>query len=436
MKTVTVWKNKLFKKILNGKDETVLCNIFYNAAGKGVAMVSFFALDILIAKLLGYNAYNEWNFAFAIITGFRWIARFGIDSAGKSYVASSGENSSNYIAAALDLQLIVFVIFVVLLEVVLKRAYSVFHPLPQYGHLEVILAVGIVYAGLYAIYSTLKECFVGTVEFKKVFILTTLEYVGYLILSVLGMQLWGIYGLILAFTLSLLVSIAGGSVLRPSPGLSYQARKTFRKDIFRYAKYIAFANVGDLILTEMDSLMLGIMRSDEVGIYAVGKNLMAKATNIPLIICVSCMTAFAVINKSNVSEKEKQYRGILKKNGMIIGLISCAFVVLGKAYVNVFYGAEYKQSYIVICILVIYFALYSLSIYQWTLLNYHKQGKWILLSQIVLVGLNFMLNIYFISGYGAIGAAIATSVAMIPSCIIQGVGIKCLFNAYKEKRHE
>lgn len=431
MKTVTVWKNKLFKKILNGKDETVLCNIFYNAAGKGVAMVSFFALDILIAKLLGYDAYNEWNFAFAIITGFRWIARFGIDSAGKSYVASSGENSSNYIAAALDLQIIVFVIFVVLLEVVLKRAYSVFHPLPQYGHLEVILAVGIVYAGLYAIYSTLKECFVGTVEFKKVFILTTLEYVGYLILSVLGMELWGIYGLIFAFTLSLLVSIAGGSVLRPSPGLSYQARKAFRKDIFHYAKYIAFANVGDLILTEMDSLMLGVMKSNEVGIYAVGKNLMAKATNIPLIICVSCMTAFAVIDRDNVLEKRQKYRRIARSNIILVGVMSTVFVAIGKFYVDFFYGKEYRNSYPVLCILLIYFVLYSVSMYQTTLLNYQKKGKWILLSQTVLVGSNFVLNIFFISRYGAMGAALATGIAMIPSCIIQEIGIRYVFNNYK-----
>ena len=75
---------KIIKDKLQEKDAAVLCNIFYNAAGKGIAMLSFFVLDILIAKLLGYAFYNEWNFAFAIITGFRWIARFGIDSAGKS----------------------------------------------------------------------------------------------------------------------------------------------------------------------------------------------------------------------------------------------------------------------------------------------------------------------------------------------------------------
>ncbi len=423
---------KIIKDKLQEKDAAVLCNIFYNAAGKGIAMLSFFVLDILIAKLLGYAFYNEWNFAFAIITGFRWIARFGIDSAGKSFVASSKENSTDYIAAAMDLQMIMSVLFVVLTEGILLITYAVFYPFPQYEHLRAILGAGILYAGIYALFSTLKECFVGMVEFKKVFILTALEYMGYLILGVAGMYLWGIYGLITAFVLSLIVAIARGSTLKPRALIHFKERHVLRTEIFHYAKYIAFANVGDVILTEMDSLMLGFMRSNEVGIYAVGKNLIAKATNIPLIICVSCMTSFAVIERGNAVEKERKFRVILKKNAILVGAMCVLFLIFGKFYVDFFYGDQYTNSFFVICILLIYLFLYSLSMYQATFLNYQKQGKWILISQIVLIGTNLILNILFISRYGAIGAAIATGMAMMPSCVIQEIGIRHTFRNCQE----
>ena len=106
--------------------------------------------------------------------------------------------------------------------------------------------------------------------------------------------------------------------------------KTIRWSIFKYAMPIFVVSIGSLLLTEMDSLMLGVMsETGEIGAYSIAKSLMGKLTHVNLAICTSTMTVFAVLTKENVNRMRKTFHKIMLGNVAVMLLICVAVLLFG-----------------------------------------------------------------------------------------------------------
>lgn len=397
-------------------------NIFYNFLTKIVAMVCYFGLDIIAARLLGYVLFDEWNYVYSIIVICNWIFRFGVDSSCRVYIAKSEgdlEKQRDYFEQGVRLQVVVSIsLAVILVGLVGFGAGYLGYP-QKYPHLKGLLISGLVYSAFYAVLCCIKESFIGMSSFKKLFIVTSVEFVGYIVIGICGMKAAGSYGLACGYALSALLAIIVGTKQLPfSWKFRIRKQNPYAGEIIRYAIPLLIGNIGGMVATEMDTFILGTLHKGEVGIYSVAKNLISKATNIPLAICVAVMVQFAVIENETIKEKCRSFWKILGGNFLFLLTVAFMMCILLPIFIPIFYGQQYRSSIKVLILLIPYFVLYSMTIFLTNFLNYQKKVITVTVATFVMVLFNLVLNFLLVPRYGAGGAAVATTISAVPFTLI------------------
>jgi len=419
------------EKIRNLMKKESFVNSCLSLGAKMIAMIFYMALDILIARKLDIDGYAEWVFFFAISTMLFYFGWFGINTSAKVYISKQQNKRSqnNTIAAALVLRLIVSALVTVLIMVFSQKAsYLLGYP-DKYKDLKTLLFGAAWMVFFNSISEFYKELCIGKKFYKQLFALTVVEYMGYF--------LWT-----LAFLLykqrpeSVLMGYIVSGVCVSIIGLYYLKHKFEFKvtdiddrwkeniqQIMKYALPIALISLGGLVLVEMDTFMLGILSTKEqVSIYSIAKQLCSKATHINYAIVVGTMTSFSVIKRENVQEKKKKFYKISKINFAITLLIAILFWAFTKLIIGLLYGNQYLGAGNVIKMLLPYYILYGVSNYYASFLDFQQKAKFRSVCYISIIVINLALNWLFIPQYGAYGAAVATSISLIPYtiCVIWG----------------
>lgn len=397
-------------------------NIFFNFFTKIVAMICYFGLDIIAARLLGYVLFDEWNYVYSIIATCNWIFRFGVDSSCRVYIAKSEndlEKQKDYFEQGVRIQLIVSILLA-MITVVLIGAGAGYLGYPQkYPNLKGLLITGIIYSAIYAVLCCVKETLIGVSSFKKLFIVTSAEFVGYITIGTCGMKIIGSYGLAVGYAVSAIFAIFVG--LRQLP-FSYKLwtkkKNPYANEIIHYAIPLLIGNIGGMVAVEMDTFMLGTLCKGEVGIYSIAKNLISKATNIPLAICVAVMVQFAILENENIQKKCRSFWKIICVNFFFLLFVSITMSILLPVFIPIFYGEQYQGSIKILILLMPYFVLYSMTIFLTNFLNYQKKVAIVTIATFVMILFNLVLNFLLIPQYGASGAAIATTLSAIPFTMI------------------
>lgn len=398
-------------------------DIIYNFGAKIVAMLCYFSLDIASARLLGYALYDEWNYVYSIIVICNWIMRFGIDSSCRVHIANAGhdkEKQQNYLAAGIRLQIIISLMFVAIFSILSTFGIQYLGYPNKYPNLKGLMYLGIIYSSFFAILSCMKESMVGVIAFQKLFFVTAIEYISYLLIGVIGIILAKSYGLVSGYILSGGIAIWGSVKLLPIKWNKVKTKSNngCQIEILKYAASLFMSNIGALIVTEMDTFMLGTMRNGEVGIYSIAKNLITKATNVPLAICVATMVRFAVIQKDEKKEREKKFWKIIGLNLLLLVVISLAMITCSPLLIPLLYGKQFKEAARIIMFLSIYFILYGVTLFFGTFVIYQKKSRALTIATVMMVIFNLLFNYMWIPKEGARGAAMASNVSMIPYTLI------------------
>lgn len=410
------------KKQINILNDTIL-----SLGSKAVGMILFMATDIMIARFLSTESYDEWSFFYAIITMCYWLVWFGINESVRVFVAKERKNikrQNSNIRIGMKLRLLISGLFLLLFTIA-SIVFIFVGPSKnlRYPHLKELFVCGSLLCFANSLLEYFKAVFIGLVKFKNIFILTLAEFGGYFIFGVgclviskniIGL---GIGYIIAIWNAALIGSILLKKYLRESKCqyADSEYEKTIRWSIFKYAMPIFVVSIGSLLLTEMDSLMLGVMsETGEIGAYSIAKSLMGKLTHVNLAICTSTMTVFAVLTKENVNRMRKTFHKIMLGNVAVMLLICVAVLLFGPYVVRILYGVEYSKSGIVIIYLIPYYCGYAITIFMSALLDYQEKAKQRVPIYFAMILLNFILNMLFIPRYGAIGAAIATDFSLLP----------------------
>lgn len=414
-------------------------NTMYSLSAKGVAAACYFLLDILIARILGYYYYNEWSFYLTIITMLNWIVRFGIDSSIKVHVARSAgtkDIQQNYFIAGIKLQIIISVISSIILFFAVPIVSRIIDQQNKYSNLQVLLMIGSVHVSMYALLSSFKESSIGFLQFSRMFKITSFEFLGYLLFSLIGMSFGGLIGLAVGYAFSLCITVSICFFWEKDILTFENLRMPYPKEqigIMKYAVSLFLVNIGGLVLTEMDSLFLGIYSNNEIGIYAIAKNLIDKATNIPVAICIGSISNFAIITKLNYKDKLKEYFGLILKYSAIVGAIIFLFALFGRFAIIFLYGDDYLYSSNILYLLLPYFGMYSITTLISSFLSYQKRGIDLMVAHIIMILSNMILDFLLIPNRGAKGAAIATDLSML---IFLFLMIICNIRCFKQIREK
>lgn len=422
------------------KSNIMMVNSIYSLSAKAVTMIFFFLFDILCARSLDTDAYGEWVYFYAIITIVYSIVWFGVNISGKIFIAKSEDaKKMEVFASALVLRFFVSILLTLIYALVIAVMWRIqIFNINKYAHLPQLLLLGSGIIFLNSFSEFYKETFVGFIDFKGVLIINSCEYGGYLILGLIGLLIKkNVYSIVFGFFLSLLLTsfVGFGIVLK-----KYRLQKShFRKEhivaeskkIFQYAKYIALSGVGSILLTEIDTFMLGYFREGyDTAVYSIAKQISSKAIHVNLALSSSMMPVFASITADNVKAKKVQFKKVMLCNGIITFGITACFLLLGKFMVQLLYGEKYLFAADVLYVLLPFYVISSFSKFLVLFLDYQNKAKVRSIVFFLTIVFDIILNVLFIPKFGAIGASFATDLALAPYLLFLFVETRIIFKEY------
>ena len=200
-------------------------------------------------------------------------------------------------------------------------------------------------------------------------------------------------------------------------------------EIFAYSFFIFLNVIIDKINWSVDNFVLATLKGTvQVAIYAVA----AQFNNIYLMF--STAIAGVLLPKITKMEMNKasdeEFTDLFIKVGriqyLILGLILTGFVIFGKKFICLLYGAEYITSYYIACILMIPVTLPLLQNVGLSILQAKNKYKYRVLMLFGVAIFNVIISVPLAKMYGGIGSAIGTAISF-------AIGHILIMNIYYHK---
>jgi len=406
--------NRLLMLILSDKKTSK--ELFWSFFTKGGTLGLFLFVNIVLARFLGSEDFGLWSLFLSVITIVFTLSYFGINASTRKFVAQHNKTSNlkDVLLSSIKLRLIfslVFSIFFFFLRGEIAKALG-------NSQLEILFLYGtplIFFAGFAEYF---KSVFMGLHRIKYNFVINLVEH-GLKLFLVVFFFLFAnsLIFVVNSYVIALCVTcLVGFYILYFNfyKNLEF-SQKDFKKEIFKYSIPLILVSLGFIVLTEIDTVMIGIFStSEEVGIYAVAKQIIIKLPHIALAISMGTMPVFAKLNSENKRELREKFYNILKINSGIYFVIVVGILFLSPFVLPWVFGEEYIDSILPLQILTIYLFLAASSRIVSVALDYVGEAKIRAYNIIFTIILNVTLNMFLIPQYGATGAAIATSISYAP----------------------
>jgi len=359
---------------------------------------------VYLARVLGPADFGVVNFAIAIITYFMLIANLGLPMLGTRQIARDKDRVREYTANIIALRLALAVISFLLLllfVLIIDRPAETKYLIVLYG------------LALFPFALHLEWLFQG---------IEKMEYIA--IAQIIGATLY--VALILSLikspeqllTIPLLYTVF--LWLLPAFFLVFMARRYFGlvkprfdapfwKGLIQQALPMGFAFLMIQIYYNLDTVMLGFMRSnEEVGYYNAAYKMIFFLLTLAGLYYAAIFPVISKYYKTSLESLQRLLSGTARVM-VIVGLpIAVGGTLLAGPLLNLIYGSEYSSGIIGFQILVWAVAITWVSAtYGHSLLACDRQKKYAVRVAIGTAG-NIVLNFILIPHYGLIGAAIAT----------------------------
>lgn len=392
-------------------------NIVYRTAAQVVANISGLFVAIYLARVLKPEMFGVYSLAISIAMIAITIANLGIDGAISRYIAytkSKGDIKAlrGYFRFFLKLKLIL-ILPVCFCLIILSDPISKIFNSPE-------LRMPVVFASLLVLFTTLSRSlnafFTGLQKFEYVFLRQSVyevsrwAFIFLLVGSLLasGAILANALGRVVAFLLLLFVLVK-----------SYRhyilgnASKIGREAAI-FAGYMSVAQLGAIIYSYIDILMIGVLLSTvDVGYYRAASNLIFVAASMIAMsdIFLPLFTQLEGKDLENAFRRISRYTSVLSLPIAITGYYFASEII------SVIYGKEYLSASMPFSILS--FALVPMA-YGYIISILPAKGKVEYNAYIIIASIffNLVLNYILILKLGIAGAAIATLLSRIFTLII------------------
>lgn len=396
---------------------------------KAVTFVLFYTLNIYLARVLGVELFGQWSFFYSILSIILLVSYFGINASSKKFVAeyNNTKDLGSVLKGAFQARFIFSLIFSIIVAFFSKQLANLIGK-PELSSLLLLSAPLMFLSGGVEF---LKDIFAGLHRVKYNFIINFFEFGLKLffvwLFFLFGIQISSIIG---AYSVGLFFSFVVGLYF---VYLNFYKRnkrvdKNYLREILRYSLPLFFVSLGFWIATEIDTVMLGYLRTDaEVGIFSAAKQIIIKLPHIAVAISMGTMPLFAKMSNDNKDELRKLFYKLLRYNSVIFGLISLAILSLSWWFMPAIYGEDYVESAKPLMLLTPYLVMFSYSVFLSLLLDYRGKAKKRAVNLSVTMVINVALNYLLIPKYGVNGAALATSISYIPYFVLNWIEVKSIF---------
>lgn len=382
-----------------------------------------FAAVIYLARVLGPSDFGKINFAIAVVTYFTLIANMGLPLLGTREIARQTDKIKDYIGSILSIRLFLALLGFGLL---LLMAFLLNKPL-EIKYLLILYGLGLIPSALlldWAFQGVEKMEYIGLGR-----ILAAIIYVGLVFWFIkspeqlLLIPCFGFAGGLLAAVI--LFSIFAKNFGKPV----FKIDLVFWKGLLRQSLPIGFSLIMAQIFYNIDTVMLGFIRSDEeVGYYNAAYKIIMLFI---FVIGVYHDAIFPVISNYYKTSLDslKKLLSITQELMVAVAVpLAVGGTILARPIINLLYGTDYNNGIIAFQILIwAVVIIYINTAYSRGLLACKKEN-WFLAGTIIPAAVNLVSNFILIPPLGLKGAAISTVIAEASGFLVMYIGFKKIFH--------
>lgn len=415
------------------------------AKGAGIVFVGLiiskfiiYFYRLFIARYFGPSDYGLFSLGLAVLGIVSIFALLGLPTGVTRYVSFyKAERDEQRVKGVITSSLkMVFVLSIFLASVLFLLspfiASRVFNA-PELTNVLRILSLAIPFSSLSAV---LFSTFIG---FKKV------EYQVYtesifsnltkvIAVVIFGLLGFGVVGIALSWTVALILTFFLAIYFLDKK--VYPIFKTpiksisLKRELLSYSLPLSLASFLWVIIGWTDTLMIGyFMTSTDVGIYNVALPTSQLLRLFPFALLALFLPIMTELySEKKITEMERLYKTVTRWAFYINFPIFLLFIFFSKQILNVMFGSDYIIGWMALVILGTGYMVNSLGLIASQVVYAIKKTKPILYLSIVVAFFNIILNYLLIPVYGIIGAALATSFAIISSSIFVWIIVKYFIN--------
>lgn len=375
------------------------------------SFVSFAAIAYF-AQTLGPGPLGSY-FLFETVLALLVLASdFGVRDAVVKYL-SEGENQGEYASAALIL--VTGPLMVISLSILLFRNYIDSYIGMSVAGLLVIALILKTYAHIFL--KILEgELRVGSSALPQLSRQLVWAVVGAALMFYTGTEYALFYGVLSGYSVMLIFALS-----RKNTAFNVPSWDQIR-EIFDFSKFNVVARIGAYSHSWIDVAIIGFF----TGATAVGYYEMAWRVTV-IVMVVGRAVAKVIFPQMSQWNKDGRDRDMeqLLSDSILISMIvaipaTVGAIVIGDSILSLVFGSEFLAASTVLIILMIDKIIQSVHILYSNVLRALNQPSLVARGMIVGLSINILLNILLIQAYGIVGAAIATTIALLVSTIIHG----------------
>ncbi len=425
-----VGKNDVERSVIKNKFFT---ETSWSVMAKAVAFLFYFLLNVYLARVLGVDKFGEWSFFYSMVSVAGIVSFFGVNTSGQKYIAEHS-GAGNFMAICRDslkLRFLFSAFFSVLIFFAREHLAEILGR-PDFSRLFAFAAPLVFFMGFTEF---VKSVSMGLHRLKYHFIVNFAEFGLKLLLTVVFLTVsFQLASIVNAFTAASFLAFALGVYFIHKDHRGDDTAgggRNFTAEILKYSLPLFVISIGFLIATEIDVLMLGLLSSDEqVGLYAVVKQVVGKLPHISVAVAIGTMPVFARLNRDNRKELSRLFDRLIFINSGIFILVAAVILIFSGMLVPLVFGSQYSGSVLPLKILTVFLVSSPLLVFFGGFLNYQglawRRAAYLGIS----TAANITLNIVLIPLYGAVGAAISTSLAYLPYVLLSGLEVRKRFRSY------
>ena len=389
-----------------------------------------FVLSPFILHKLGANAFSLWVLVFSL-TGYYGVLDLGIRSSLVRYVArfaaTQDENKlANFLSTGVTFYAVVALVVLLLTGIGFLHLQSFFRiPPVLVGSSRVLFVL----AGVGTALSFPLGVFAAVLEGLQKFSWLHLSQVGVTLLRglLIAIVLTRGGGLVAIGVITIGMNLVGYLIIMPLAFRAFPLRLSPKyidcNSFWQMLSYSAFAFailVAEKLRFQTDPIIIGaLMSSSAVAYFAIGSKLVEYST--------SAVRSMAVVFTPLSSHLHATGDVVRLRQTLVLGNRACALIVfplcamliiLGKSIIEVWVGAPYLSSYLVMVILSVPRTLYLAQSTSTKILL--GMGRHRTLAAVLLLegGINVVLSILLSRQFGIVGVALGTAIPLTVTSVL------------------
>lgn len=370
-----------------GLSVAIFLGTFYLAVAAGPLVLGIYSLFVAVVRVLDL------------------LTNIGIVQAGQKRI-SEGTDQDEFFTATLLVRLGLFVPVAIVVSISHQQIAA---------YIGSDLVVPFLLTGSFS-YLVRKILESGLVGEKKVaqagllqFVFGTGQLVSWIILVSLG---YGLFGVLIGYVIGQVLA-SGVGVFLLTVRLKQPSIQHFRS-LFQFAKYSWVGAVTTQSWIWTDTLILGLFVVPTfIGVYELSWQITGVLF---LLASAISSTLFANISELSIQDETERIRDLLERSLVYTGIMAIPGLVGGIIFAEpllAMFGEEYRIGATVVAVLILSRVFHSYEVVFGKVINALDRPDLMFRTNLVFILLNIVLNILAIATIGWIGAALATTGAMI-----------------------